>query len=166
MRKLLKDKVKDEGGFTLVEILVVILIIGILSAIAIPLFTNQRREANDAAAVSEATNIAKALETYFVNNKEVKTINASTLPAIKDMVKKTNGVGAVITGTPDDFCVQTWHQNGKQYRNDNQWATGRPYYVYSSQLGGAATNSNYNNGISELSCYKPPQTPQTLWPAT
>lgn len=163
LSSITEKKERDEGGFTLIEILVVILIIGILSAIAIPIFTNQRREANDAAAVSEATNLSTAIETYFVNNKDVKTISVSSLPAIREMVKQTNGVGAVITGTPDDYCVQTWHQNGKKYRNDNQWATGRPYYLYSSKLGGNSMNSNYSQGISDLSCYKSPQTPQTIW---
>lgn len=159
----IKETSRDEAGFTLIEILVVILIIGILAAIAIPVFLNQRKTANDAAAVSEATNIATAIETYFVNNKNDKSISATSLPKIKELVKQTNGVGAVITGTHDDYCVQTWHQNGKQYRNDNQWATGRPYYLYSSKLGGVATNSGYNDGISTLSCYMSPQTPQTLW---
>lgn len=152
-----------EDGFTLIEILVVVLIIGILASIAVPVFLNQRKEANDAAAVSEATNLATAIETYFVNNKDVKSISFASLPKIKEMVKQTKGVGAVITGTPDDYCIQTWHENGKKWRNDNQWANGRPYYLYSSKLGGVATNSGYNEGISTLSCYMSPQTPQTIW---
>lgn len=153
-----------EDGFTLIELLVVILIIGILASIAIPVFTNQRRVANDAAAVSEATNLATAIETYFVNNKDVKQIGLDSLPKIREMVKKTNGVGAVISGTPDDYCIQTWHENGKLYRNDNNWTpNGRPYYLYSSSRGGNAFNSNYAEGISTLSCYMSPQTPQTIW---
>lgn len=158
------EKLKDnEGGFTLIEILVVILIVGILAAVAIPVFLNQRKVANDAAAVSEATNLAKGIETYFVNNPDIKTISSASLPKIREMVKQTKGIGAVITGTPDDYCIQTWSENGKQYRNDNQWAGGRPYYLYSSKLGGNAYNSGYNDGISTLSCYMSPQTPQTIW---
>lgn len=153
----------EEGGFTLIEMLVVILIIGILAAVAIPVFLNQRKAANDAAAVSEAANLAKGIETYFVNNPTVKTISIDSLPKIREMVKQTKGIGAVISGTPDDYCIQTWSENGKQYRNDNQWAGGRPYYLYSSKLGGDAFNSGYGGGISTLSCYMSPQTPQTIW---
>lgn len=154
---------RDEAGFTLIEILVVILIIGILAAIAIPVFLNQRQTANDAAAVSEATNISKAIETYFVNNKDATTINDVAVVQIKELVKQTKGVGVVVSGNANDYCIQTWHSNGKQYRNDNNWATGRPYYLYSSQLGGNSVNSGYGGGISTLSCYLTPNTPKTLW---
>lgn len=60
-----KDFNKNEYGFTLVEILVVILIIGILAAIAIPVFLNQRQKANDAALTSDIINVSKVVETYL-----------------------------------------------------------------------------------------------------
>lgn len=163
LRSTLLKRDKGEAGFTLIEILVVILIIGILAAIAIPAFLNQRQTANDAAAVSEATNISKAIETYFVDNRTERDLNDAALVKIKEMVKKTNGVGAVISGNADDYCIQTWHSNGKTYRNDNNWTVTRPYYIHSSKLGGNAYNSGYGGGISSLSCFITPNVPKTLW---
>jgi len=57
---------ENEGGFTLIELLVVI-IIGILAAIAIPVFLNQRQKGYDAAAKSDARNIATLEETYLTD---------------------------------------------------------------------------------------------------
>lgn len=163
LRSIVEKRKEEEGGFTLIELLVVILIIGILAAIAIPVFLNQRQTANDAAAVSEATNISKAIETYFVNSQGATALDDASLVKIKEMVKKTTGVGAVISGNADDYCIQTWHSNGKVYRNDNNWAVTRPYYLYSSKLGGNAFNSGYGGGISSLSCFTTPNVPKTLW---
>lgn len=54
-------------GFTLVELLVVIVIISALVAIAIPSFLSQRTKASDADAKSAARTAALAIETYAVD---------------------------------------------------------------------------------------------------
>jgi type IV pilus assembly protein PilA len=58
----------DERGFTLVELLVVMLVLGLLSAIAIPAFFSQRDKAVDAAAKGAARTAATAIETYFTDH--------------------------------------------------------------------------------------------------
>lgn len=68
--KNISKKFCREEGFTLIEILVVILIIGILAAIAIPVFLNQRQTANDSAITSDTVNAAKAVETYLGSGKQ------------------------------------------------------------------------------------------------
>ena len=58
----------DESGFTLVELLVVMLILGLLAAIAIPSFFNQRDKAKDADAKASVRTAQTAMETYATDH--------------------------------------------------------------------------------------------------
>src|SRR4051812_4892526 len=66
--KLRQRMSQEESGFTLVELLVVMLILGILAAIAIPAFLNQRSKANDSDAKSAANTAQEAIETLSTDN--------------------------------------------------------------------------------------------------
>jgi type IV pilus assembly protein PilA len=66
--KLRQRMAQEESGFTLVELLVVMLILGILAAIAIPAFLNQREKANDADAKASVNSAQQAMETYQTDN--------------------------------------------------------------------------------------------------
>jgi prepilin-type N-terminal cleavage/methylation domain-containing protein len=66
--QIFKEKPHGEGGFTLVELLVVISIIGILSLLVLPYFLNARKAAYTARAKAELKNIAIAMERFAIDN--------------------------------------------------------------------------------------------------
>ena len=88
--KLRQRMASEESGFTLVELLVVMLIIGLLAAIAIPAFFNQRDKAYDANAKEQARTAETAMETYATDNGGVYTgVTTAKLVTIEQSLSDT-----------------------------------------------------------------------------
>jgi type IV pilus assembly protein PilA len=114
---------REDEGFTLIELMVVVLIIAILIAIAVPTFLGARNSAQNRAAESDVRNALTAEKTYYTNNQQY-TATASSLQAIEPSLNwvttspalaKTNQVYVVTDSGGDAVCLSSQSVTGNFY---------------------------------------------------
>jgi general secretion pathway protein G len=150
-----------KGGFTLVEILIVVIILGILAAIVIPQFTSASQDARKNSLSSQLQTLRSQIELYklqhldqlpvnLYNAGAVGTVSAGTTLADASgawyqMVNKTNAAGAVdLTGT------STAHPFGPYLQTEpsNPLNGGKGVAVVLTDVnGGAAFTASTNEGF-------------------
>ncbi|MDY7009236.1 MAG: prepilin-type N-terminal cleavage/methylation domain-containing protein [Planctomycetota bacterium] len=86
----------NRTGFTLVEILIVVIILGILAAIVIPQFTEASQDARESALVSDLQTFRSQIELYKIQHKDALP-GAGTASFVAAMTGQTDIDGAVGT---------------------------------------------------------------------
>lgn len=94
---------RHKSGFTIVELLIVVVVIGILAAIVIVAYNGIQNRANDAAAESDVRKIGLALQNYATINGSLPTSEA----LLKTLLDSSEVKGKITRGSYDTSQAAT-----------------------------------------------------------
>jgi type IV pilus assembly protein PilA len=136
-------RLHSDEGFTLVELMVVVLIIAILMAIAIPTFLGARQKAQDRAAQSNLRNALTAAKVWYVDG-ETYVATGAQLNALEpslsfdDTIANASATVIGFTGTASTIVMETQSASGAWFCISDDTSGGGTDYGKTSTTGAKA----------------------------
>ena len=115
---------KNEKGFTLIELMIVLTIISTLSSIAVPNFLSYKEKGFDTAAKTDLQNAMKTLDLYFIEN-DTYPATVDDLLAAGFRLSKNVSFTKYTPGTYGDG-QQTVHMHLKHSSSSHAWHANYP----------------------------------------
>ena len=137
---------KKQAGFTLIELVIVIIILGILAVTAAPKFLNLQDDAKKAAADGVFSGVSSAMQLVYsksaLEGKEKAAKTNNPVPSV--------GSGWMVVATHFGYPTAAWDGIGKAISLDGAWkgavldgkATPPTYQFYSTDKGGKAVDGS------------------------
>src|SRR5579864_2592418 len=130
-----------EDGFTLIELMVVVLIIAILIAIAIPTFLGARQKAQDRAAQSNLRNALTAAKTAYVDSQNYASDSAAVYQSIEPSLtfvaaaSTSQGQISVFAVGPDELLLAAKSSSGECFFIDDDTGSTGAFTGHAPQAG-------------------------------
>ncbi|MFZ6712899.1 type IV pilin protein [Undibacterium sp. TC9W] len=117
---------KSEAGFTLIEILIVVVILGILAAISVPAYTDNVRRSRRADARSVLVQNAQFMQSFYTANDKYNVMRDGTAVALPMLVSPVGATGSnvdydisfTIAPTPTTFSIRAVPRAGGRMATD------------------------------------------------
>jgi type IV pilus assembly protein PilA len=145
--------VKDERGFTLVELMTVILIIAVLVLLALPTFLGARTRAYDASAKANIRNAFAAERAYYTDTLTYTT-NPATMTAIEAAITYVDGDTPLVT----DVVYLHLHPVPNELFVSAKSTSGMCFYLREVDGGGAEFASDPACAVADTQTYS-----RTAW---
>ena len=112
---------RSANGFTILELLIALVIVGILTATALPEYQHFRKQAYDNRALTDLRSVALAEESYFLDNERYLPCSNDTCADLPGVTTLSSGTTVTVTATNDGFTVESQHEQGtgRRYRWDS-----------------------------------------------
>jgi prepilin-type N-terminal cleavage/methylation domain-containing protein len=103
---------RADNGFTLIELLATMAIVGILTAIAVPQFSEYKKRGFDTRAQSDLRNVALAEEAYFLDQEEYLSCADERCTDLPGIARISEGVTLEIVADETEFSGTSTHPKG------------------------------------------------------
>jgi type IV pilus assembly protein PilA len=140
--------VEDEQGFTLIELMTVILIIAVLVVLALPTFLGARNRAADRATTADVRNAFAAERAYYTDTLTYTT-NPATMTAIEAAITYLDGDTPLVT----DVAYLHLHPVPNELYISAMSESGTCFYLREIDGGGAEFATDPACGVADTQVY-------------